>query len=130
MIELVNTARSISSQDPLTGIASSPNAENDNITKNNSSGELNDFKEKKTSAEDVKKLSKEVVERTVQALKDYIESNKRSLDISVYEKTGDIIIKVISEKDGKVIREMPPEKLLDLAARMQELAGSLFNEIA
>jgi len=130
MIELVNIARSISAQDSMTGIMASSNVENDNVKNDNSTNELKDVKKKKVSSDDTKKLSKEAVERTVQALKDFIESNKRSLDISVHEETGDIIVKVISEKDGKVIREMPPEKLLDLVDRMQELAGSLFNETA
>jgi uncharacterized FlaG/YvyC family protein len=40
------------------------------------------------------------------------------------------MVKVISEKDGKVIREVPPEKFLDLAAKIEEFVGSLFNEIA
>ena len=40
------------------------------------------------------------------------------------------MVKVISEEDGKVIREIPPKELLDLAAKMEEMTGALLNENA
>jgi uncharacterized FlaG/YvyC family protein len=87
--------------------------------------------EKTPEAEHKTEVSpKESVDRAVKALEAYIDSHERSLDISVYEATGDIIVKVISEKDGKVIREIPPEELLDCAARMKQLEGILFNKNA
>jgi len=130
MVELANMVKSVSSQESVTGILSSSHADNGNLSKNTTSIELRDVKKKEIAREKVKNASKETVERTVQALKNYIESSKRSLDITVHEETGTIIVKVISEKDGKVIREMPPEKFLDLAAKIEELAGSLFDETA
>jgi flagellar protein FlaG len=130
MVELANMVKSVSSQESVTGILSSSHADNDNLSKNTTSIELRDVKKKEIAREKVKNASKETVERTVQALKNYIESSKRSLDITVHEETGTIMVKVISEKDGKVIREMPPEKFLDLAAKIEELAGSLFDETA
>jgi flagellar protein FlaG len=114
----------------VTGTLSSSYVDNDNVSSNNTNHQLRDVKKKEDTRENIKKVSKETVERTVQALKNYIESNKRSLNISVHEQTGTIMVKVISEKDGKVIREIPPEKFLDLAAKIEELAGSLFNETA
>jgi flagellar protein FlaG len=79
--------------------------------------------------ENIDVKSKETMERTIQALIDYVESNSRSLKIQVYQGTGDIIIKVISEKDGSVIREIPPEKLRDLI-ETKDFSGALFNKNA
>jgi uncharacterized FlaG/YvyC family protein len=68
------------------------------------------------------------VDRIVQALESYIDSNKRSLDISVDNATGDIVVKVISDEDGKVIREIPSEEVLKRAATMEQLAGLVFDQ--
>jgi flagellar protein FlaG len=67
------------------------------------------------------------IDRVVQALQSYIDSNSTSLDISVNEATGDIIVKVISDVDGKVIREIPPEEVMNRAAMMEQLEGLMFD---
>jgi flagellar protein FlaG len=130
MIEQINAVRSAPVQDSVTGILASSYLDNNNVSKNTISREPKEVKNKQDAGGDDIKASKETVERTVQALKNYIESNKRDLNISVHQETGVIMVKVISEKDGKVIREVPPEKFLDLAAKIEEFVGSLFNEIA
>jgi uncharacterized FlaG/YvyC family protein len=38
------------------------------------------------------------------------------------------MVQVISEKDGKVIREIPSEEILNHAAIMEQLAGFLFDK--
>ena len=131
MVKPISTAISTSVQDSTRGILPSSHVENGNFNNSSSSNkQLRDVTKSEVIRENIIKASKETVERTVQAIKNYIESNKRSLDISVHEETGAIMVKVISEVDGKVIREVPPEKFLDLAAKIEELAGSLFNETA
>lgn len=42
---------------------------------------------------------------------------------SVHEGTGNIIVKLEDTETGEVIREIPPEKLLDLIAKIQETAS-------
>ena len=60
-------------------------------------------------------------------IKEYVNSVQTDLQIQVHQGTGDIMVKVISKDDGKVVREIPPEELLDLAARMQDMVGLLFD---
>jgi uncharacterized FlaG/YvyC family protein len=52
------------------------------------------------------------------------------LKIQVHQGSGEIIIKVISEKDGTVIREITSKRLLKLAANMEDFSGTLFNSNA
>ena len=47
---------------------------------------------------------------------------------SIHEGTGEIIVKLEDTNTGEVIREIPPEKLLDLVAKMQEMARGLGSE--
>lgn len=52
----------------------------------------------------------------------------RSLEFSVHEATNDIMVKVINTETKEVIREIPPEKILNIVAGLMELAGLLVDE--
>ena len=80
------------------------------------------------ASEQLKETTSEKITRIAEAMDSYVQSTQRDLKIQVHEETGDIMVKVISSDNGKVIREIPPKELLDLAARMEELAGILFDE--
>ena len=86
--------------------------------------------EKKQSETEAEKAAQSKLERVAEAMDNYVRSIKRELKIKVHDGTGDIMVKVISEEDGKVIREIPPKELLDLAAKMEEMTGALLNENA
>ncbi|MDQ0172420.1 flagellar protein FlaG [Paenibacillus tundrae] len=64
------------------------------------------------------------IERAVQSL----QGPQTTLEISVHEKTHDIMVKVLNRDTGELIREIPPEKTLDLVAKMMEIAGLLVDE--
>ena len=70
------------------------------------------------------------MENIAKAMEKYVRSSQRNLKIRVHNATGNIMVKVISKEDGKVIREIPPHELLNLAAKMEEMMGTLFNENA
>jgi flagellar protein FlaG len=52
----------------------------------------------------------------------------RRLDFEVDEETKRVIVKVIDTKTDKVIKEIPPEQLVQLAAKIQEMIGLLVDE--
>ncbi|NUU74822.1 flagellar protein FlaG [Paenibacillus xylanilyticus] len=64
------------------------------------------------------------IDRAVKAL----QGPETTLDISIHEKTHDIMVKVLNKETGEVLREIPPEKTLDLVAKMMEIAGILIDE--
>ena len=49
-------------------------------------------------------------------------------EYSYHEKTKRVSIKVIDKDTDKVIREIPPEKSLDMLQKMWEMAGILVDE--
>ena len=53
--------------------------------------------------------------------------NKR-LDFEIHEATHRIMVKVIDQDTDKVIKEIPPKQILDLAAKLQEMIGILLDE--
>lgn len=64
------------------------------------------------------------IERAVKAL----QGPQTTLEVSIHEKTHDIMVKVLNRDTGELIREIPPEKTLDLVAKMMEIAGILVDE--
>ncbi|MCP1137453.1 flagellar protein FlaG [Paenibacillus polysaccharolyticus] len=64
------------------------------------------------------------IDRAVKAL----QGPETTLDISIHEKTNDIMVKVLNKETGEVLREIPREQTLDLVAKMMEIAGILIDE--
>lgn len=73
------------------------------------------------------KISKEDVERIVEVLKDLTETLQTKLNFSVNEGTNDIVVKVIDKETDKVLRQIPPEELLELQEKMQDLTSILLD---
>lgn len=77
------------------------------------------------------------VEKTVDE-KNFIESIEKanealnlrytSLEFAIHERTKEIMVKVLDRDSGEIIREIPPEKVLDAVAKMWELAGIIIDE--
>lgn len=73
-------------------------------------------------------ISQRVIVEALERANKAIEGSGRSFEYSVYEKTNDVMIKVIDIETNQVIREIPPQKVLDLVASLCEMAGILVDE--
>lgn len=51
-----------------------------------------------------------------------------NFEYSIHEGTREIMVKVIDRDTKEVIREIPPEKILDMVAKLWEMAGILVDE--
>ena len=52
------------------------------------------------------------------------------LQFSVHEATGRTMVKVVDNETENLIREIPPEELLDVADKIGEMLGILFDKKA
>ncbi len=50
------------------------------------------------------------------------------LRFHVHQASGKVVVTVTDEATGKVIREIPPRDALDLAERLDEMIGLLFDQ--
>lgn len=60
--------------------------------------------------------------------KKVISATDSELQFGIHEGTNRVTIKVIDKQTKKVIRELPPEKTLDMIAKAWELAGIMVDE--
>lgn len=51
------------------------------------------------------------------------------LQFSVHEGSGQMVVTVMDSLTGEVIREIPPSEILNLAARLDEMIGLLFDQV-
>ncbi len=66
---------------------------------------------------------KKVMEQAVASLPHYSDAK-----FGIHEKTNRIVIKLVDRETQEVIKEIPPEKTLELLAKRMELAGVLVDE--
>jgi len=68
------------------------------------------------------------VEAAVEQIRKYIEGSSRELRFSVQEDTGRTIIKVMDPNTGELIRAIPPEEVMAIAA-MIDANVRLFDDV-
>lgn len=76
----------------------------------------------------LQEVSPEKIRSAVADINKKIAPTQTALQFSYHEKTHRISITVRDKETDKVIREIPPEKTLDMIAKSLELAGILVDE--
>jgi len=72
--------------------------------------------------------SPEEVEGLVEEVDSFLESLSIKLSFEMSEDTEEPVVKVVDSETGDVIRQIPPEVLMKLREKMQELQGILFDQ--
>ena len=79
------------------------------------------------SKNDKKEYSDEEIEKMIEEANEKIKKKKirTHVELAMHDVLHTTMIKVINDKTDEVIREYPPEKILDAVAKMCEYAGIL-----
>ncbi|QKY69938.1 flagellar protein FlaG [Lentibacillus sp. CBA3610] len=73
-------------------------------------------------------LDADQTETIVSQLNELMEPARTNLKFELHDKLEDYFVKVIDHDTEEVIREIPPEKMLDMYAAMAEFLGLLVDE--
>ena len=68
------------------------------------------------------------LEKAVEESNRLIFKNDRRFEFKVHERTGRYLVKLVDNETDEVIKEIPPEKILDLVASIWDLVGILVDE--
>ena len=71
--------------------------------------------------------SREEVEAAVATIQDFVQTVRRSLNFSLEEGSGRVVVKVTDAGSGDVIRQIPSEEALQLAENLSEVRSLLFK---
>jgi len=86
--------------------------------------------EVKTSSQHAEHAEKirEDVRRVVDELAKVARSFNRRLEFSINDDTKEVIVKVVDQDSGEVVKQIPAEEIVRLHARIREAIGLLFDE--
>ena len=73
-------------------------------------------------------LSEEKIIQAIESANKALEIHMTNFEFSIHEETKEIMVKVKDSETGEIIREIPPERVLDAVAKMWKLAGILVDE--
>ena len=75
-------------------------------------------------------VSREQLNQAIKATKDFVGPINSSLDFSVDEDTGSVVVKVIDKETKEVIRQFPSEEMLSIAKALDSIKGLLVKQKA
>lgn len=68
------------------------------------------------------------LEDAVEQLNKTLQTYSTELKFTIHKESGVVAVKVIDTRDKSVIREIPPERVLDFAACVKKMLGILFDK--
>lgn len=76
---------------------------------------------------DEKRLAdNEKIRKTIESFKAQLTNSE--VKFGIHERTNRVTIKIVDKNTDEVIKEIPPEKTLDMIAKCMEIAGVLVDE--
>jgi len=89
--------------------------------KSNGGGQLGN----KNAGEDPKQA-----QTLVDEVQSYLDNLNIQLHFQLDDRTGEPVVQVLDPDSGDVIRQIPPEELLEIRGKLEELRGILFDRRA
>lgn len=78
--------------------------------------------------EESQTIPKEKMEAVVEGLNKYLKQSNTALKFQYHEKLQEYYVTLIDEKTKEVVREIPPKKMLDFYAAMNEFLGLIVDK--
>lgn len=75
-------------------------------------------------------VDRDELDSAVASMQSYAQSVKRNLDFHLDDSSGRVVVQVIASDSGEVIRQIPSEEALELAANLDGVRSLLFREQA
>lgn len=75
-----------------------------------------------------KSPSKDELLRETEAINKWLQSRGTHLKFTLHEGLNEYYVQIINDQTMEVIREIPSKKIMDFAARLQEMIGLLIDE--
>lgn len=90
-----------------------------------------DLKNTKATTEVInerEQLTLKDLEEMTNSANEFFNLTNTSLEFQLHEDLNRYFVKVVDSQTNELVREIPPEKMLDMFAAMRELAGIMFDE--
>lgn len=78
----------------------------------------------------VSNAEKKQIKNSVNNLNKLLQKENTHVEYKIHKYFGDVIIKIVDNNTKEVVKEMPPEKILDMIQKMCEMDGVFVNKKA
>jgi len=82
--------------------------------------------DKRAVLDEDQQADNEKIRKNIESIKAQLSHSE--VKFGIHEKTNRVTIKIVDKDTEKVIKEIPPEKTLDMIAKCMEIAGLLVDE--
>jgi flagellar protein FlaG len=125
--QITQTVNSVQNTSPANDSSTNTVGTNNNTRANVQNANQNVTKDSKSNEKPINEVE---LRKAVDKLNKFMEDDNVSVEYSVHPQFKDTMIKIIDKSTGNVITECPPKKILDMVAKMCELAGIIFDKKA
>lgn len=73
-------------------------------------------------------LDRQKLVKAVDNANKIMETYNTELHFSIHEASGEMMVKIVSKKDNSVIREIPPEHVLNFVAHVKKMLGLMLDK--
>lgn len=85
--------------------------------------------EKKSDASSAREeVPREEVEKSIEKLNRLMGLIEKRMKFEIHDKSNRVMVKIIDEKSGEVLSEVPPKKILDMLSSFAEYVGLLVDK--
>lgn len=81
----------------------------------------------KNSNENINNMERDLIQ-AIESANKKLEAKNTELKFSIHEQTKAIMVKIINKDTDEVVKEIPPEKILDMVGKFMEMAGILVDK--
>lgn len=87
-----------------------------------------DSQNKSIEVQSQRKVDSRELENAVDRANKVLFKNNTHLQFRIHDATKEVMVKIINDETGEVLKEIPPEKMLDMVAKLWEIAGIIVDE--
>jgi flagellar protein FlaG len=73
-------------------------------------------------------FSEKSIKEALDKVNRILSGSDRRFEISIHEKTREVMVKVVDTLTNETIREIPPKKIVDIIVNLCEMAGIIFDQ--
>lgn len=74
------------------------------------------------------RFKREDLDEAIEVINKIVTGKNERFEFKIHERTGRMMVKLIDNETDEIVKEIPPEKMLDLVASIWDFVGILVDE--
>lgn len=84
-------------------------------------------KSKVRNIDDIAEISHEELKKSIEKANEFLLGLNTQFDFKIHEGTGRTVVRLVDKQTEEVVKEIPPEKMLDVISGIWDMAGIVID---